>query len=149
MIRKNDEKAGFPMVPKKERSPWLWLIPIPIQLVILALTFFGGIAIDAAIFSHGSGEAQGHGMPIFTIILPMIALVCTGIVVLVCVIGLIVSLVRRGRRRRAAEQIPVQYQPYQPQYQPYQPTQTPTPQQGGTPQPPTAPQWEEHPPEWK
>lgn len=132
------------MKPKKERSPWLWLIPIPIQLVILALTFFGGMAIDAAIFSHGSGEAQGHGMPIFTIILPMIALGFTVIVVLVCVIGLIVSLVRRSRRRKAAEQMP-QYPPYPQQYQPYQPPQ-PT-WQGGAPQPPAAPQWEEHPPE--
>lgn len=133
------------MKPKKERSPWLWLIPIPIQLVILALTFFGGIAIDAAIFSHGSGGAQGHGMPMFTIILPMIALGVTVIVVLVCVIGLIVSLVRRSRRRQAAEQMPPQYQPYPPQYQPPQPTW----QQGGVPQPPAAPQWEEHPPEQK
>ena len=136
------------MKPKKERSPWLWLIPIPIQLVILALTFFGGIAIDAAIFSHGSGEAQGHGMPIFTIILPMIALAVTGIVVLVCVIGLIVSLVRRSCRRQSAEQLPPQYPPYPQQYPTYQPPQ-PTWQQGGAPQPPATPQWEEHPPEQK
>ena len=87
------------MKPKKERSPWLWLLLIPIQLVIAAALFAAGAALDAAIFS--GGEGQGHGMPIFSVILPLLAVAVTAVVVIVAVTGLIVGLVRRSRRRRA------------------------------------------------
>ena len=77
------------MTPKKERSPWLWLLLIPVQLVILVLSFLGGASLDLAIFS-GGGETVGHGVPIFSVLFPLIALVVTVIVILVAIVGLIV-----------------------------------------------------------
>ena len=94
----------MPMEPRKERSPWLWLLLIPAQLVILVLSLLGGASLDAAIFSGGSG--QGHGVPIFSVLLPLLAGLCTVIAVIVALVGLIVGLVRRSRRRRAAMQPP-------------------------------------------
>ena len=89
------------MRPQKERSPWRWLLLIPAQLVIAALMVWAGLALDSAIFSGaGSGEVHGHGVPIFSALLPLIAGIVTVIVVLVALIGLIVGLVRRARRRR-------------------------------------------------
>ncbi len=86
------------MKPKRERSPWLWLILIPIQALIVVLSFFGGSAIDAAIFSGGNG--QGHGAPIFTMLLPLAALAVSVVVVVIAIIRLAVGLARRRRRRR-------------------------------------------------
>ncbi len=86
------------MKQKRERSPWRWLLLIPIQLVIGALTYYAGVRLDLAIFS--GGEGQGHGMPIFSILFLIIVAVVTVIVIIVAIVGLIVSLVRRSRRRR-------------------------------------------------
>jgi len=85
--------------PKKERSPWLWLLLIPAQLAIAAASLPVGAALDAAIFS--GGEGQGHGMPVFSVLLPAAALVVTAAAAVVALTGLTVSLVRRARRRRA------------------------------------------------
>lgn len=98
------------MKQKRERSPWLWLLLIPIQLVLGALTYFAGISLDLAIFS--GGEGQGNGMPIFSVLLLIIAAVVTVIVVIVAIVGLIVSLVRRNRRRREAAVQPVAGAPW-------------------------------------
>ena len=90
------------MKPKKERSPWRWLLLIPIQLVITALLFVLGAVIDAAIFSKAEG--QGHGMPVFSMLLPLLGLIVTAVVVVVALTGLIVGLVRRGKGRKMSEQ---------------------------------------------
>ena len=89
------------MRPPKERSPWRWLLLIPAQLVIAALTVWAGVELDSAIFSKAAADgAVGHGVPIFSALLPLIALVVTVIVALVALIGLTVGLVRRARRKR-------------------------------------------------
>ena len=92
------------MKPKKERSPWRWLLLIPIQLAITVVLFIAGGAIDLAIFS--GGEGHGHGVPIFSVLLPILALAVTAIVIVVALTGLIVGLARRGKRRKreAAEE---------------------------------------------
>ena len=90
------------MKPKKERSPWLWLLLIPIQLVVAVLLFIAGALLDAGLFS--GAEGQGHGMPVFSLLLTILAAAGTVIAILVALIGLTVSLIRRSkRRRRAAE----------------------------------------------
>ena len=104
------------MKQKKERSPWLWLLLIPAQLILLALSFLGGALLDLAIFSN-SGQGQGHGAPIFTVILPLIVGVCTVAAVVVSLVGLTVGPVRRKKRRSAQAEQQEQQAPQQVQWQ--------------------------------
>ena len=57
---------------KKQRSPALWLLMIPAQLVLGGLFSLLGVWIDSRIFSGGG---QGHGVPIFSVLFPIIAVV--------------------------------------------------------------------------
>lgn len=75
----------------RRRSParaFLWLLMIPAQLLIDVLLIVLGASIDGRIFS--SAEHQGHGVPLFTTILPMLGIIMTVIVVIVSVILVIV-----------------------------------------------------------
>ena len=133
--------------PRTERSPWRWLIPIPVQLVLGALTFIAGTRLDLWLFS--GGEGQGHGIPFFSVIFLIIPAAVTVIVVIVCIIGLIVSLIRSAKRRReppqptyppqpVSQQAPPQWQQtYEQQHQTYQQMQQsyqqPPPQQWQSP----------------
>lgn len=114
------------MEPRRERSPWLWLLMIPAQLVILLLSVYGGAALDAAIFAH-AGDVQGHGIPIFSVLLPLVAGAITVGVIIASVVLLIVGLVRRSRRRKWAAQSPgldpSRPQAYAPHYPPQQEVQ--------------------------
>ena len=120
------------MKPRKERSPWLWLLMIPAQLVILLLSVYGGAALDAAIFAHG-GDAQGHGIPIFSVLLPLVAGAVTVAVIIAAVALLIVGLARRSRRRKREGQAPAPA-PFSPQ-QPFPPQQSAPQPYGNQPEP--------------
>ena len=76
----------------RKKSParaFLWLLIIPAQLVIDMLLIALGAALDGMIFS-GSG-AQGHGMPVFTVIMPVAVILLTVIAVTVSVVLVIVK----------------------------------------------------------
>jgi hypothetical protein len=119
---------------KKRRSPALWLLMIPAQLVLGALFSFLGMRIDIAIFSGGG---QGHGAPIFSVLFPIIAVILTVVVIILSLILMAVGFSRRSREQREAALAAAQRQnaayPQQPYPQPYPPQQYP-PQQSPPPQ---------------
>ncbi len=90
----------------RKKSParaFLWLLIIPAQLVIDMLLIALGAALDSRIFS--SAEPQGHGVPLFTAILPMLGIIMTVIVVIVSVILVIVryNAIRKSNEKNFIE----------------------------------------------
>ena len=86
----------------KKKSPglaFLWLLLIPAQLIIDAILFFLGVSMDSIIFS-GNGDVQGHGIPIFSVILPLIAI---GITIFVIILSIVLVAVRYSRIKRRNE----------------------------------------------
>lgn len=77
---------------KKEKSPLLWLLLIPFQLLAGAFFFWIGTRLDLALFSH---PGYGHGVPFFSAIFFLIAVVAT---ILVFILALVLTI--RGFRRR-------------------------------------------------
>ena len=62
----------------------LWLLLIPGQIVLGRLFISFGTVIDEIIFSNP--EAQGHGIPIFSVIFLIIAAVVTLIVFVLAIV---------------------------------------------------------------
>lgn len=78
---------------KKNISPFLWLLLLPIQLLADLLLIRIGTMIDLAIFSNP--EAHGHGIPIFSTIFLLAAAVMT---LLVFILALVLTI--RGIRQQ-------------------------------------------------
>ena len=88
--------------PIKKKSPglaFLWLLLIPAQLIIDVILFFLGVSMDSIIFS-GNGNVTGHGIPIFSIIMPLIAI---GITFFVIILSIVLTAVRYSRIKRNGE----------------------------------------------
>ncbi len=114
---------------KQGRSPALWLLAIPAQLVLGGLFSLLGVWIDSRIFSGGG---QGHGVPIFSVLFPIIALVVTLLVVVLAIVLMAVGFSRRSKAQREA--LLAQAAQQSPQY-PQQSGAWPTyPPQQGPPQ---------------
>ena len=82
----------------RKKSParaFLWLLMIPAQLVLDMLLIAAGAGIDSRIF--GSDEAVGHGMPIFTVLMPILAIVLTVIVV---ILSIVLTIVRYSKLKK-------------------------------------------------
>ena len=80
---------------KKKSSPLLWLLLIPGQIIAGFLFVRLGTLIDLGIFS--GSEGQGHGVPIFSVIFLLVAIVATLAVFILSLI-LTVRGFRRGRK---------------------------------------------------
>ena len=102
---------------KKQRSPALWLLIIPAQLVLGGLFSLLGVWIDSRIFSGGG---QGHGVPIFSVLFPIIALIVLLVVIILSIILMCVGFSRRRKAQREALLAAQQYPQY-PQQQQYPP----------------------------
>ncbi len=77
------------MKEKKEHG----IIYILISSILIAvLCFIAGVFIDGNIFT-GTDGVKGHGMPIFTLVLPAIALI-------IMVIRIIIYLIRKVSKGR-------------------------------------------------
>ena len=82
----------------KKRKALLWLLLIPAQLLLGALFTLLGAVIDSAIFSGGG---QGHGIPLCTVLFPLIAAAVTVIVIVFALVKTIRGL-RLARREEDA-----------------------------------------------
>ena len=85
-----------------KRKPRFYLLLLLAQPLLFALFFYLGLLLDS-LFWRGAEAAQGHGAPLFSLLLTLLgALVCLGLF-LFSLVGLIVSLRRRKRQRADAE----------------------------------------------
>lgn len=75
---------------KKKKSPYRALLLIPIMVVLFGLSVAGGLFLDTCMIKW-SPSAQGHPIPVFTIILPSLMFI-VGVVVII--IAIIVTIVR-------------------------------------------------------
>ncbi len=66
-------------------------VQVLISVLVTALAFIAGVFIDGSIFT-GTDGVKGHGMPIFTLVLPAIALT-------ICIIRLIIIIIKNISRR--------------------------------------------------
>lgn len=74
---------------RRKSSAWVWIWSC--IGIFFILSFPLGFYIDMYIIFPPSREVQGHGMPIFMILLPLLAI---GLSVVTAVIGLILKLVK-------------------------------------------------------
>jgi len=87
---------------KKSRSPFLWLLLIPGQLLLDAVLVMTGPMLDTAIFS-GSQAEGGHGLPIFSLLFLLLAAVATVAAVIVALVKTAAGLRRRKKAARQSE----------------------------------------------
>jgi uncharacterized membrane protein len=86
--------------PKKQKSAARYLLQILINLVIAIAIIICGFLIDSAIFSNPPEGAQGHGMPIFSMLLMFVA---AGFFVISTVVCIIKAIIAAKRKKQMAE----------------------------------------------
>lgn len=74
---------------RRKGSAWAWIWICISIFIVLSIPL--GLYIDFCVIFPPSADAHGHGIPIFTILLPLFAL---GLAAFTAVIGLILKLVR-------------------------------------------------------
>ena len=72
---------------KRQKSPFLWLLLIPLQLLVAAVSVWGGIQLDMLVFS--GNEATGHGMPVFSALFFLAAAIGT---MTVCAVSIFLTI---------------------------------------------------------
>lgn len=84
-----------------KKSPYRWLWAILIQVVINVLLVPLGIWVDikfwdasARAMIEAQGYVNGHGIPVFTLLLPLFGFVVTVIVTVAAIICTTVSVIR-------------------------------------------------------
>lgn len=92
---------------KKQRSPFLWLLMIPIKVLVdfifLTGVYFFEIEFWRRQMLKNAAEGYGgHGIPIFLGLSLLLALATSVIVLLVSIIVTCVKLYLRNRERKAA-----------------------------------------------
>ena len=95
----------------KPKSPFRWLLAIPIQVFINILMVPLGIWVDTSFWAAASraqieqqGFVEGHGIPIFTAIITLVGFGVTIYVTVAAIIGTVVSVVRTRRKQQMDEQ---------------------------------------------
>ena len=95
-----------PISPKKRsKSPYRWLWMIPIQLIILVLSVPIGLRADMMFWQYKyitrPPDAElGHGLPVFTIIMPLLGVGMTIVVIILSIIITMIAVYRRWKRGR-------------------------------------------------
>lgn len=79
---------------KKTKSPYRALILIPVMVILFGLSVAGGLFLDTCMIKW-SPSAQGHPIPVFTIILPGLTLVVGAVVSLISIIVTIVRCLKK------------------------------------------------------
>jgi len=80
---------------KQKRPLWRKLLLIPAMLVVDLLLLILGAKLDSLVFS---GDAPGHGFPLFSVLLPGLGVVITAFVILIVFISCVVALLRGGKK---------------------------------------------------
>ena len=83
---------------KKTRRPRYYLFWMLLQPIVFVLFFVLGALLDSALWS-GAEAAQGHGAPVFSLLLPMLGAIVCLVVFLIALIGLIRALRRRKKAK--------------------------------------------------
>ena len=92
---------------KKRKKPWFYAVVMLAQPFVFALFLVAGAILDSRLW-EGAESAQGHPVPVFTLLLPILgAAICIG-VFFAALIGLIVCL---RRRRKDPEEKPAGIDP--------------------------------------
>ena len=98
---------------KRKKSPYRFLLAIPIQLAVNLALFPIGIGVDLLIFDVSEkrqiaeqGYAVGHGFPIFTILLPLAGFAVTAVVVIFSAVMAVGIACRGGRNKNGEEPAP-------------------------------------------
>ncbi len=87
----------------KNRRPLFYLLLMLAQPAALALFFLLGSLLDSRLWARAAAQ-QGHPAPVFTLLLTGLgALVCTAVFA-AALVGLILSLRRRAKEKRAARE---------------------------------------------
>ncbi len=84
---------------KKQKGPVRWLLQIVINAVISVVIVMCGFWFDSMLFSNPPEDVQGHGMPVFSLLLFFAALAFFVISTIVCIIMVIAA----SKRRKAEE----------------------------------------------
>ncbi len=77
------------------------IIILIVELLILAVLFFGGMGLDYVLMSHlaDDPEVTGHPAPVFTILLPTAGLLIMIITdVIIAVVSIIKAIVRKTKK---------------------------------------------------
>ena len=88
---------------RKPGLPYKWLLAIPIQIVINVLMAPLGFWIDTLIFKPND-EYLGHGIPIFSVLMPLFGAVVTLFVIMTAIICTVIPLLRAGKDQHRADQ---------------------------------------------
>ncbi len=102
---RSDNKMKDTSRKKSPAKAFLWLLMIPAQLLIDVLLVVFGSSLDGMIFSGGP-EDQGHGVPLFTAIMPIIGFIMTVVVIIAAVVLVIVrySAIKKSNENRVMDQ---------------------------------------------
>lgn len=76
---------------KRRRNKNKWIIIWSSIAIFFLLSFPLGLYIDVGIIFRPSPDAHGHGIPIFTILLPLLAIGAAVVTGLICIIARVVS----------------------------------------------------------
>ena len=96
---------------RKPGSSYRWLLAIPILIVINISMAPLGFWMDTLIFKPND-EYLGHGIPIFSVLMPLFGAVVTFCVIMTAIICTVVSLFRVGKDQHTAEQKNKSKSPY-------------------------------------
>ncbi len=96
---------------RRKKSPYRFLLAVPIQLAVNIALFPIGIELDLMLFEQSRQQQiaeqgyyeLGHGLPVLTIVLSFAGLMVTAAVILVSVIVTVILVCRERRNREAAE----------------------------------------------
>ena len=83
--------------PKKQKSAARYLLQILINLVIAIAIIICGFLIDSTIFSNPPEGAQGHGMPLFSLLMMFVAAAFFVISTVICIIKAIIAAKRKNQ----------------------------------------------------
>lgn len=103
----------------KPKSPYRWLLAIPIQLVINVLMVPLGFWIDMKFWEASAramieeqGYVEGHGIPIFTVLIPLIGAGVTIYVIVAAIICTVILLIKSHRNQQMDDQKSKSEPPY-------------------------------------
>ena len=103
----------------KPKSPYRWLLAIPLQLVINALMVPLGFWVDTLLWERTAqsmieeqGYVEGHGIPIFSVLIPLIGVAVTLFVIMASIFCTVILLLRARKNQQTAVQIHRLKSPY-------------------------------------
>ena len=97
----------------KKRHPIICLLEIPVEIFIYAIVVGLGVQLDQLIFSNQGAEGTvGHGFPIFTVIVFVVASLGLMVAIIVSIVNFIrYSIQKRQRKKRQGKALEIENGP--------------------------------------